>query len=287
VDLLEGLDEVDWASLYGTYGYAEDVSRHIRALRSSDPGRRGGALAGLSDAVVHQGTRWQVSAHVVPFLVRLVDDPGTPDRRGLVTLLRRIGFGDDRVPEVVGEAAVTAEQERGVIDRLCDEGEFDEEWGDLADACAVKWRADAFRAVALHVDAYRRWLGDDDPEVASQAAELLAWFDPAEPTVAALLYADRGAGVRASANLALAHAEVAHSMIGERMTALLDHPDTAVRVTAAIALAHRLGPELPDPALDILVEAKECEALPDFPAGWRMRAPRGYVALALQRLGLS
>jgi len=59
-------------------------------------------------------------------------------------------------------------------------------------------------AAAAHVDAYRGWLADDDPAVASQAAELLAWFSADETTITALLSADRNDSVRASANLALA-----------------------------------------------------------------------------------
>jgi hypothetical protein len=70
------------------------------------------------------------------------------------------------------------------------------------------------------------------------------------------------------------------------MTFLLGHDSFLVRLTAAIALAYRIGQRLPDRALSILIDAKEHENLPDFPTGWHRRAPRGYTALALQRLGL-
>jgi hypothetical protein len=43
---------------------------------------------------------------------------------------------------------------------------------------------------------------------------------------------------------------------------------------------------LPDRALSVLVDAGEREELADSPVGWHQRAQRGYVALALQRLGL-
>jgi HEAT repeat protein len=115
---------------------------------------------------------------------------------------------------------------------------------------------------------------------------LLAWFPPDEPTIAALLAVDGDHAVRASANLALAHLAVPAAAIAAEMTTLLDHPSFLVRVTAAIALAYRLGHGLPDPALTILIEAKGEDALPDFPLGWQHRAARGYVALALQRLRL-
>ncbi|GIE29279.1 hypothetical protein Ait01nite_023240 [Actinoplanes italicus] len=294
MDPLSDLDGVAWGSLHGTYRSAEDVPRQIMALISKDAAVRGDALTKLSDAVVHQGTRWQVSAHVVPFLARLADDPATPDRAALVTLLRHVGLGarGDRDlpfdPVAAFDRTVTAEQEAMVVERVYHlEEEFDEDWIDVADACAVKWDADAYRATGQHLDAYRRWLGDPDPEVASPATELLAWFPLDEPTLGALLAADRDDAVRAGANLALAHLGVAPEAIVGRMTALLDHPDFAVRVTAAIALAYRLGPDLPDRALDLLVDAEERDVLPGFPPGWRDRAPRGYVALALRRLGLS
>jgi hypothetical protein len=272
-----------WASLYGTYRSAEDVPGYLAALRS--PG--GDALGKLASAVLHQGTRWQVSAYVVPYLVELIDDPATPDRANLTWLLRDVGVGprDDRdLPfdpraGFAGAAAVTEAQEALVIERVYRrEEELGEDWVDLADACARKWEADAYWAAAAHVDAYRRWLADADPRVASRAAELLAWFPPAEATIAALLAVDGDDLVRASANLALAHhrAPPAH---------LLDHHAAVVRLTAAVALAYQLGPDLPDRALDLLVEAKDHDPLPEVPPGWR-RAQRGFVALALQRLGL-
>jgi hypothetical protein len=293
VDRLEGLDGVDWASLHGTYGSAEDLPRHIRALSSTDAAVRGDAFAEVSNAVIHQGTRWQVSAYVVPFLAVLIDDLAAPGRPELITLLRQIALGvraDRDLPFSPADAfrrTVTREQEEFVVQHVyhCEQ-ELDDDWGDIADACAEKWDADAYRAAAAHTGDYRRWLGDRDPEVASRAAELLVWFGATEPAIAALLSAGAGADVLASANLALAHAEIAPATIAEPMTSRLHHTDFVVRVTAAIACAYRFGPELPDPALDLLVDAKERDVLPAFPPGWRARAPRGYVALALQRLGL-
>jgi len=263
------------------------------ALRSPDPTVAGTALTRLWDVVVHQGTRWQVSAHVVRFLVLLIKDPGSPTRPVLTSLLREVGLGarDDRDLPFDPKAAfagptVTKQQEDMVVEIVYyrDEG-VTEDSVEIADACARKWGADAYWAVAAHVDAYRHWLGDD-PLVASQAAELLAWFPPDERTIAALLAAEGDDIVRASANLALAHLAVSPATIAARMTALLGHDSFVVRLTAAVALAYRLGQALPDAALDVLIDAKDAAALPDFPLGWEHRAARGYVALALQRLGL-
>ncbi len=287
-----------WAALHGPHGSADEVPWHLTALRSPDPVVRGAALNALRDTVLHQGTRWQVSAYVVPFLVRLIDDPGTPARHDLTTLLRQVGLGerDDRElpfdPVATfgrhGARTLTGEQELLVVERLYYlEEEPAEDWTDLANACAEKWEADAYWVTAARVDGYLRWLGDDQPEVGSQAAELLAWFTPTEAVVAALLAAERSDAVRASANLALARLEVAAGAIAERMTSLLDHHSLVVRITAAIAAAYRLGPDLPGEALDILIDAEGRETLPEFPLGWHRRAQRGHVALALQHLGLS
>jgi hypothetical protein len=294
---LHGLDDVDWASLHGTYRSGEDVPGRIEVLRSTDSAVRDDALNELWSAVIHQGTRWQVSAHVVPFLVQLIDDSDTPDRGTLTTLLRQVGLGprDDRDLPFDPDASfadaqtVTKKQEDLVIQRVYyDEEELIDDWVDVADnACAQKWDAAAYWAAAAHVGAYRSWLLDDDQQVASQAAELLAWFTPAEPTIAALISVDGDDLVRASANLALAHLDMPSAAMIARVTSLLDHNSLVVRITAAVALAYRLGQALPESALDILITARDHEPLPDFPPGWCQRAHRGFVALALQRLGLA
>ena len=291
------LDGIAWGSLHGTYGTAEDVPRQIAALCSPDSGVRGEAFNELYNAVIHQGTRWQVSAYVIPFIVRLVDDPATRGRDALAELVRDIAVGprDDRDlpfdPDTAfgkyGGASVTKEQEDLLTHRMYHlEEDIDDDWIDLVNACAEKWEADCYWAAAAHLDRYNIWLDDDEAQVASRAAELLAWFKPVEATVAALLSADRHDEVRASANLALAHMDLPGEVLAGPMTALLDHDSFPVRITAAIALANRMGQGLPDRALDILIHAKEFDPLPDFPDGWHQRAQRGYVALALQRLGL-
>jgi hypothetical protein len=298
VDPIPNLGGVAWEALHGTYGPAQDVPARINSLRSPASGVRQGALNALWTAVVHQGTRWQVSAHVVPFLVWLIDDPATAGRSDLVTLLRHVGVGprDDRDlpfdPEAAftrfGARLVTKEQEAMVIERTYYlQEDFADDWIDAVNACAEKWDADAYWATAAHVTTYRRWIDDGDPQVASQAAELLAWFTPDDTTITTLLAAGRDASVRVSANLALAHLDLPCAAIVDQMTSLLDHDEAAVRISAAIALAYQAGQDLPTRALDILIDAKDRQPLPQFPPGWQQRAQRGYVALALQRLALS
>lgn len=295
-DPLAGLDEVRWESVHHAYGPAVDVPDQLRALRSAESPIRRGALAELFGNVYHQGTRWGASCFVVPFLVALVDDPATPDRAAVAKLLRAVVVGDrrdDALPfdprrTYAAAEGVTDEQAALVARHLAAEDlEEHDEAAELANGVSVRWEADAFHAGARHTDRYVRWLTDPDVLLAGYAAELLAWFAPEEATVAGLIAVPGDGGratARASANLTLAHCPVGSERIDRRLREMLSAPAAVVRVTAAVALAYRLGDQLPDLALDVLAEARGSGFDADVP-GWD-RSVRGFVALAVHRLGL-
>ncbi|MFU8854453.1 hypothetical protein ACNAW0_26250 [Micromonospora sp. SL1-18] len=293
-DPLAGLDEIPWESLHHAYGPAVDVPDQLRALRSAEVPVRRDALSELFGNVYHQGTRWGASCHVVPFLVALADDSDTPDRATVADLLRSVVLGDRRDDELpfdprrafAAAEGITDEQAALVQRHLETEDLFEhEEAAELADGVAVRWEADAFHAGARHADRYVRWLTDPDPQLAGYAAELLAWFAPDEAALAGLLAVpDDEAGARASANLTLGHCPISSERIDARLGELLSANAAVVRVTAAVALAYRLGDQLPDLALDVLIEARSSDFDADVP-GWD-RSVRGFVALALHQLGL-
>ena len=296
-DPLAGLDEVPWESLHHAYGPAVDVPDQLRALRSAEVPVRRRALSELFGNVYHQGTRWGASCHVVPFLVALADDPDTPDRAGVAALLRSVVLGDRRDDELpfdprrtfAAAEGITDEQAALVERHLEAEDLFEhEEAAELADNVAVRWEADAFHAGARHTDRYVRWLTDPDPQLAGYAAELLAWFAPDEAALAGLIAVpddEARAVIRASANLTLGHCPVGSERIDVCVREMLSANAAVVRVTAAVGLAYRLGDQLPDLALDVLTEARSSDFDADVP-GWD-RSVRGFVALALHRLGLN
>ncbi|MEO3745816.1 hypothetical protein [Plantactinospora sp. B5E13] len=317
-DPLAGLDEVGWDSLYHAYGPAVDVPDQLRGLRSAESAVRHAALSELYGNVYHQGTRWGASRYVVPFLVALVDDPATPDRAAVVGLLRAVVLGDQRDDALPFEArrvfaaaeGITDEQTALVDRHLQAEDLFDhEEVAELADGVAVRWAADAYAAGARHLDRYVVWLTDPDDLVAALAAELVAWFPPTGPGLAALLAVPgTRRDVRASANLTLARWPAGSIPAGRppagstpdtrpdgspRVDSVLEELLTAtepvVRVTAAVALALRLArrdtDRLPDLALDALTGAHVDDYDADVP-GWD-RPVRGFVAIALHTLGLN
>ncbi|MFC5751470.1 hypothetical protein [Actinomadura rugatobispora] len=287
---LSGLESVGWAELHRAYGPAVDVPGQLKALLSADEEERRQAHHRLRGNVYHQGTRWQVSCHVVPFLTALVDDPATPDRAAVLDLLRIIALGDrddTHLPFALTPAEnVTGTAVAAVVAWLY--GDDDRDEPEEAEAVAASWDRDAYLAAAVLSDRFAAWTDDPDPLVAAGAAELLAWFPATGLTVSRLLEIPATQEIpRASANLTLGYLAPAEPAIDHRLTSLLTTESLAVQLTAAVALALRLGDRLPDAALQILAEAPDHpDEITAFPIPWD-RSLLGFAALALYRIGLS
>lgn len=285
----------DWAGLYHAYGRATDVPEQLAALSTTDPAVRRAAGSALSGSVCHQGTRWPASAPVVPALVALVDIPSTPDRDTVLHLLHAVAIGnlrDDELPFHPERAFAEADRVRpadegAVLRVLFEEEEPDvDAVADVADAVALRWAAEAYRAAERHTASFLTWLRDPDPAVVTLAAALLVWFAPVPGLSGALTAVPCDtADARASANLALAHLPgTLGSEESVALTACLASQHEAVRVTAAVALARRQATALPDAALSVLVHADAVEVTGAV-RGWD-RPLRGHVAVALRHLGL-
>jgi len=85
--MLDTLDAVDWAALRGCYRTAEEVPQFLRALLSPSADGREWAHDELLSAIWHQGTVYDVSAPVVPFLYELLEADGIPDKWPIADLL--------------------------------------------------------------------------------------------------------------------------------------------------------------------------------------------------------
>jgi hypothetical protein len=318
-DPLAGLDQVPWQNLHHAYGPATDVPAHLSALRSPDPATRSRALDALTISVCHQGTRWEVSQQVVPFLIALIDATGTPDRGDIVHLLTRITIGDRRDDELPFDPAkafaraaiLDRDDTTALVNRFhLEEDDFTDEEITLLDAVSIRWAADCYHRCATFSPTIAHWLTDPDHEVAARAAALTAWFPPDPATINLWLNIphDREQP-RASANLALAHSPTTVTLTAAALAAgtpatgtAADSPpeagsptDAALRhmtatgselvaVTAAVASAYRHGLEADPTAVSVLIDAADRETLRDV-TGWT-RATRGFVMRALHRLGL-
>ncbi|WP_238012685.1 hypothetical protein KZZ52_21500 [Dactylosporangium sp. AC04546] len=278
---LLGVDRAGWEGLHHAYGTAQDVPGHLRSLLSADAGERLHARQALATSVYHQGTRWEASQAVVPWLVALVDDAATPERGSVLALLDAVAIGDRRDDQLPFDAAAAFAREATAGEARWFAGldEWSDEDIEIGDRAAVRWAADSYRRTAEHLDAVVRWVADPDDDVAARAAALLAWFPPTAAATRALVQVPAGrVDVRRSADLALAHSTDPDPAVDARLRELLPG------FTAAVALAYRRGDALPDAALAVLVDDADA-ALPAAVCGWE-RAPRGFVMLALQRLGL-
>lgn len=82
--VLENLNSIDWKNIRHSHGSAERFPEWIRALRSDDPETREKARHNLREYSLHQGTIYEVTRYLPPFLIELVAAPDTPDRHLLL-----------------------------------------------------------------------------------------------------------------------------------------------------------------------------------------------------------
>ncbi|MFD5553218.1 HEAT repeat domain-containing protein [Streptomyces sp. NPDC127068] len=100
--VLNGIEDVDWASMQHAYGDASDVPSLLRGLASDDPAERDTALDGMYGAVHHQGDVYACTVASVPFLFALLGLPAVRDRSAVLELLCSIAGEREPDPEEIG-----------------------------------------------------------------------------------------------------------------------------------------------------------------------------------------
>lgn len=84
---LVDLESAPWANIQHAYGPASDIPDLLRALTSRDAAAREKARCELCGNIWHQHTVYEATAYAVPFLIRMLGDAQTPDRKWLGTYL--------------------------------------------------------------------------------------------------------------------------------------------------------------------------------------------------------
>jgi hypothetical protein len=110
--MLEDLDKVNWSQLSHAYGAASDVPELLRDLASPDATIREKTHAVLYSNIYHQGTIYEATAYVVPFLLELLQTPQVADKEWLLNYLvslanhnfywdvhQHLSFRDDNYPD--------------------------------------------------------------------------------------------------------------------------------------------------------------------------------------------
>lgn len=96
---LKGLNTVHWKELSHAHGEASDVPALLRGAISPDEYDREFSLSLLHETIWHQGTIYEATRYVVPFLINLLDIPEIPEKLSIVLLLWAIAKGYPRVSE--------------------------------------------------------------------------------------------------------------------------------------------------------------------------------------------
>lgn len=221
----EVLDDVDWSALRHAYAAADDVPDMVRALYSGDVERIDEALGDLFGKVLHQGTVYEATVAVVPFLAHAAGHV-THRRADLLDFL--VGAAGDGEPDYP-----TAQQGRA--------------------------------EVAACVPHLLSFLTDDDTAVRRAAVRIGAQaVGPDVPAAIAALAtchtADPSPQVRADALTALTRLDTDAESTAQRLTDALRDRAAAVRTTAALTLMARTGTPYPPELVRIL---KEAGAVPD------------------------
>jgi hypothetical protein len=95
MDMLEGLDEINWSKLHHAFGSASEVPIWIRDLLSDARQIRENAIYELSENLLHQGTVYEASYYAMPFLIELLKSSMTPDKADIAMLLADMGNNSD------------------------------------------------------------------------------------------------------------------------------------------------------------------------------------------------
>ncbi|WP_203744201.1 HEAT repeat domain-containing protein [Catellatospora bangladeshensis] len=268
--MLETLDDVAWDRLSHAYGPAGDVPALIKLLTSADAETRDQARYGLYGNIFHQGTRYEASAHAVPFLVELTLEPSIPDRAEIVLLLTGLAIG---YPHDYMVSPFPVAELRSAV------GGFGATWRADASARYLWWVKDienrqppneVERQIANALDELRVYeavrdavpqpltlLTDTDEELAGAVTRALAWFpEQASQTVPALtaVAADeaQGSGMRATALLAAGMAGRDACPLSNLLARLIHDYDENLRWAAAGTWALTAGPDAPDTAKSVL-----------------------------------
>jgi hypothetical protein len=172
--MLDGIDSVDWRRLSHAFGHAEDVPALLRGLVSHNEDQRLEALYRLLETVYHQGTVYEVSPHVVPFLQEMLISPETPDKALPALILAALAEGRSylEVHALVDQATRERWQRR-----LADEGQ------DLYEQLELErsWARHTHEAIAAHAELLLHFLNHKESELRYVIATALQYFPDLAP----------------------------------------------------------------------------------------------------------
>lgn len=93
--MFEKLDSIEWGKLHHCYGTAGDIPQLLRDLLSPDGDVAGLAQRQLHESLWHQGSVFEASAYIIPFLVEVLRSSAAPYPVEFAYLLAMLTQGTD------------------------------------------------------------------------------------------------------------------------------------------------------------------------------------------------
>lgn len=177
--MLEGLDQIAWADLNHAYGSAKDVPDLLRTLCSPDPQLRRSAHQVLHNALIEQGTIYQATSNIVPFLLEILQTDTPADKADIVMLLHQMlhgsasadfndsSFFDDTEYLEMDEADSELQEDYLALDDDDDDADADAYNDD------DNYEQQAYETILAASPTYFTLLEQDNPELQHASAKLL------------------------------------------------------------------------------------------------------------------
>jgi hypothetical protein len=262
--LFDGLEEIDWSALQHAYGAAEDVPELLLAL--GDPDASEAELRTTKDTLwgnlFHQGSRYEASAHAVPFFFELLRDGNVSEEVAAFALTYlhhlALGYPSDRFPERPAPDTwahskwILSEDETRSLKMEKASAKFPRS-SEIARRLETHWALQTYFAVEAGIEAALPSLFHAEAKVAEAACALVADFPRrANATVPALLQAqaERTHDGRGAALLALAL--LGHDT-AELLPTALNSASEEERIYAACAAVFSTPAHVSDAVVAILI----------------------------------
>jgi hypothetical protein len=144
-NIFQDIHNIPWSDLKHAYGNADDVPGLLMDLVHEDEDARQSAIYKLFGNVWHQGTIYEATSYVVPYLVKLLKSSQTPNRNSVAGLFAAIANGSGylevhtKPDSAYGEnwQDIISDSDADLVKKLAEED---------------KWVAAVRRAVDPHLD---------------------------------------------------------------------------------------------------------------------------------------
>lgn len=169
--MLDDLETVPWHKYRHAYGPATDVPKWLNELSKEVSDQKSNeAFAQLAHSICHQGTVYEATSYVVPFLLELVSLPNNPNKEGILALLASVADGRSYL-DVHGNRLNLAES---VMKAKL--------------ALELQWIENARTAVLDRLDQLIDLVDDDSERIAISSAHVLSKFPDKVELVGPILH---------------------------------------------------------------------------------------------------